>query len=309
MKRKAKIGYLIGSIILIATSGCASRMGAAPEPYLGVPAPQEVAIEEASDSASGVWAESQGRAELASEVTVERLVIRTADLDLIVPDTEEALEEIQSLAEELGGYVVSVNTYQYQQGVQGQVTIRVPAEAFDSVLDRISALATTVQRRTVGGQDVTAEYVDLESSLRHLRAVEEQLLEFLEDAEDTEAVLAVYEQLSYTQAEIERVTGQMQFLENQAALSTITVNLTPDALAQPLEVGGWNLPQTLRDAVQALLDVLEFSVKALIYLIVVLLPGLIIISLPLVGAFLLVRWLVRRSRARRKGARAETTPE
>ena len=307
MKRKARIGYLIGSIVLIAASGCGTRMGSAPAPYPAVSAPEEVVVEQAEDF--GEWTGSGGRDELASAVTVERLVIRTADLELIVPDTEAALDEIQSLAEELGGYVVSVNTYQYQQGVQGQVTIRVPAEDFDTALDRISALATTVQRQSVGGQDVTPEYVNLESSLRHLRAVEEQLLEFLEDAEDTEAVLAVYEHLSYTQAEIERVTGQIQYLENQAALSTITISLTPDALAQPLEAGGWNLPGTLRDAVQSLLDVLEFSVKALIYVIVLLLPALIIIALPLVGAFFLVRGLVRRSRARRKKPRAEAAPE
>jgi hypothetical protein len=296
MKRNLWIGILVGMLVLT-VSGCAIGRQALPlapefEPVMAT-APVEMPVEEARVMTLGAGADM---AAVASAATVERLVIHTADLDLIVPDTEQAIEQIQELAEELGGYVVSLNTYQYQEGLQGSVTLRIPAESFDTALARLKELATTVRRESVSGQDVTEEYVDLESRLRHLRAKEEQLLEFLDQAEDTEAVLAVYEQLSYTQQEIEQVTGRMQYLENQAALATITVNLTPDALAQPLEVGGWNLPGTIRNAVETLLDVLEFSVKAAIYLVIVILPTLLIIALPIVGLVLLIRWLVRRRR-------------
>ena len=152
---------------------------------------------------------------------------------------------------------------------------------------------------------MTADYVDLESSLRHLRAKEAQLLEFLDQAEDTEAVLAIYEHLAETQAQIEQVTGQMEYLENQAALSTIRVYLTPDALAQPLEVSGWNVPGTFRAAVESLLNVLQFTVEAAIYIVVVVLPTLAIIALPVVGFVLVIRWLVRRSRKRSQARKAE----
>lgn len=297
MRRSLWIGALMGVVALLA-GGCAVRQAAPPpapefELMATAPAPLEVPVEEA-----GVMPVSGGAdmAAVASAATTERMVIRTANLDLIVPDTEQAIEQIQDLAEELGGYVVSLNTYQYQEGLQGSVTLRIPAESFDEALSRLKELATTVRRETVSGQDVTEEYVDLESRLRHLRAKEEQLLEFLDQAEDTEAVLAVYEQLSATQEEIEQVTGRMKFLENQTALATITVDLTPDALAQPLEVGGWNLPGTVRNAVEALLDVLEFTVKAAIYLVIVILPTLLIIAAPIVGLVFLIRWLVRRRR-------------
>jgi hypothetical protein len=233
---------------------------------------------------------------VANAASTERMVVRTASLDLIVPDTDRALADIQSLARELGGYVVSMEAYQYQEGRQATVTFRVPADALDTALERLRAMATTVRRESVSGQDVTDEYVDLESRLRHLQAKEKQLLEFLDRAEDTEAVLAVYEQLSQTQAEIEQVKGRMQYLQNQAALATVTVSLTPDVMAQPLETGGWNLPATVRSAVEALLDVLEFFVKALIYIVIVVLPTLILLALPIVAIVLLVRWLVRRRR-------------
>ncbi|MGB9872758.1 MAG: DUF4349 domain-containing protein [Anaerolineae bacterium] len=290
---KRHLGFLIlAAVLTIAAGGCAVRPAAtpasAPPPLLPAPAPAE---EKAAYL--GVGADAAAVAHIA---TTERMVVRTASLDLIVPDTEKALADIQAMARELGGYVVSMEAYQYQEGRQATVTFRVPAETLDTALDRLRAMATTVRRESVSGQDVTDQYVDLQSRLRHLEAKEKQLLEFLDRAEDTEAVLAVYEQLSATQAEIEQVKGRMQYLENQAALATVTVSLTPDVMAQPLETGGWNLPATVRSAVEALLNVLEFFVKALIYIVIVVLPALILMALPIVGIFLLVRWLVRRRR-------------
>jgi hypothetical protein len=277
------------AVLAIAAGGCAVRPAATPvpaQPQAGVPLPAgEKAAYAGLDAAA-----------VANAASTERMVVRTASLDLIVPDTDRALADIQSLARELGGYVVSMEAYQYQEGRQATVTFRVPADALDTALERLRAMATTVRRESVSGQDVTDEYVDLESRLRHLQAKEKQLLEFLDRAEDTEAVLAVYEQLSQTQAEIEQVKGRMQYLQNQAALATVTVSLTPDVMAQPLETGGWNLPGTVRSAVEALLDVLEFFVKALIYIVIVVLPALILLALPIVAIVLLVRWLVRRRR-------------
>jgi hypothetical protein len=299
MKRHAWIGLLAGILVLMA-SGCAMQpMSATAEPAAAPPQEVAVAYEEAPGLPNlGGGADS---AAAATAATVEQMVIRTATLDLIVPDTEEALAQIQDLTEEMGGYVVSLNTYQFEKGVQAHATLRVPAEAFDAALEQLNALATTVREETVSSDEVTDEYVDLESRLRHLRAKEEQLLEFLAEAEDTEAVLAVYEQVSYTQQEIEQVTGRMQYLQNQAALATINVSLTPDALAQPLEVGGWNLPGTVRGAVEALLDLLEFFVKAVIVFVIVVLPALVLFAAPVVGLVFLIRWLVRRAK-RRKAA-------
>ncbi len=290
---KRPLWILIGmAALLVAAGGCAFRPAATPVPAQPAILPAPVEREAAY---SGGGADAVAAANIA---TTERMVVRTADLDLIVPDTEKAMDDIQAMARELGGYVVSVEAYQYQEGRQATVTFRVPAERLDAALDRLRAMATTVRRESVSGQDVTDQYVDLQSRLRHLEAKEKQLLEFLDRAEDTEAILAVYEHLSQTQAEIEQVKGRMQYLENQAALATVTVRLTPDALAQPLDTGGWNLPATVRSAVEALLNVLEFFVKALIYIVIVVLPVLILLALPVMGIFLLVRWLVRRGRRR-----------
>jgi hypothetical protein len=299
MKRSLWIGILSGALVLSVSACALTGRSALPAPQepASVPfgADEERVFELAAEAEPG--APSTGA---TGGATTERLIVRTADLELIVPDTDQAMQDIQNLTAELGGYVVSSSAYQYEQGVRASLTLRVPAESLDTALGRLRDLATTVRRESVSGQDVTDEYVDLESSLRHLRAVEEQLLEFLTEAEDTEAALAVYYELSRIQGEIEHAIGRMQYLQNQAALATITVSLTPDALAQPLEVGGWNLPGTVRTAVEALLGVLELFVKTLIYVMIVVLPGLVVFGLPVAGLVVLIRWMVRRARSRRR---------
>jgi len=166
---KKKLWVVIGiAVLVLLTSGCQSIAYREIPPAPGMTMPPQSELSGGADY-------SYSPEEPASATTVERMVIRTADLDLIVPDTEEAITAIEELASDLGGYVVSLNTYQYEQGVQGSITIRIPAESFNAALEQLKALATTVRSESVGGQDVTDEYVDLESRLRHLRAVEEQI--------------------------------------------------------------------------------------------------------------------------------------
>ena len=302
--RKRYLGLVVISVLALIVVGCSYR-AATPEPaidYGGYDAPAEeyAEYEKAVDvqSAPAPAAPSTGAANYAD---VERLIIRTASLDIVVVDTEAALEEIEAVVDELDGFIVESNMYQYQEGQRASVRLRVPAESLDAALDRFRGLATEVRSEQVSGQDVTEEYVDLQSSLRHLEATEKKLSEFLDEAEDTEAALAVYEQLQYIQADIERVKGRIQYLEESAAMSTVTLNITPDELAQPIQVGGWHPEGTLRDSFQTLVRALQFLVDALIVIVVLVIPILIVIAIPFTLLFFVVRAILRRRRARKTG--------
>jgi hypothetical protein len=227
----------------------------------------------------------------------ERLIVRSAELQLVVKDTEATLEQITTLVGELGGYVVTSQLNQYDEGARVNMTVRVPAEELDSTLAQFRDWALEVRRQNVTGEDVTEEYSDLQAQLRHLKATEAQLLTFLEEAEDTEATLAVYSELQQVQGEIERVKGRIQYLEGAAAMSSIYVELIPDALAQPISVAGWRPQGTLRQAVEALIRTLQFLVEALIWVLVYIAPvALVVLVLPLLALV----WRVRRQRRQRE---------
>jgi len=296
--RSVKMKLLYGvtaSLLALTVAAC----GAA----ASVP-PSEVAYELAESepqATEGMVEEAPGEptSRAADYATIERMIIRQASLSLVVPDTEAALDEISALVNEMDGYIVESNLNKYQEGLRASVTLRVPAERFDAVLQRIRDLATEVRHENVSGEDVTKDYVDLQSRLRYLEATEERLLEFLEAAEDTEAALAVYEDLREIQADIEQVKGQMQYLEQSAAMATIRLDITPDELAQPIQVGGWHPEGTLRNALQTLIRVLQFLVDAAIVIVVLVIPVLIVVAVPFVGLFFLVRAIVRKRRARK----------
>ncbi len=292
--RKKVVCVVIVSVLALFVTGCG--LAAAPEPQM---VEYEAPVEVGRETIEEDYAPSEPAPGAANYPAIEQIIIRNASLSLVVPDTNTALDEINDLVDELGGYVVESNTYQYQEGLHASVRLRVPAESLDVALERIRDLASEVRSENISGQDVTEEYVDLQSRLRYLESTEERLLEFLEEAEDTEAALAVYEQLQIIQADIEQVKGRIQYLEQSAALATISLDITPDELAQPIEVGGWHPEGTLRDAFQSLIRVLQFLVDAIIVIVVLVAPVLLVMAAPVVGLFFLVRSIVRRRRARK----------
>ncbi|RME90446.1 MAG: DUF4349 domain-containing protein, partial [Anaerolineae bacterium] len=167
--------------------------GAAPEMVeSGPPAPLPPAASEKASDVVGVPYD-------ASQPPVqERLVIKTAELAIVVSNPAVKMEEIQRMAEEMGGFVVSSNLYQtYLRGggtvPEGSITVRVPAEKLHDALAQIKSNVVDVRSESISGQDVTADYVDLQSRLRNLEAAEARLTEIMEQAEKTEDVLAVFE--------------------------------------------------------------------------------------------------------------------
>lgn len=232
----------------------------------------------------------------AAQVEVqEQLIIRTGRLDIVVEETEETMDDIVNLANDSGGWVVSTNLFGADGAKSGRVTIRVPVDQFDAIMNQIEGMALEVEASSTSGEDVTEEYVDRSARLQNLEATAERVRGFLDEARDVEDALAVNQELSRLESEIESLKGRLQYLEQSAAFSTIEVTLTPDELSQPLEVGGWRVGGVLRDAVEALITGLQGAATIAIWLVVVFLPLLLIVVLPIaLFIFLVRRWRRRR---------------
>jgi len=171
---------------------------------------------------------------------IQRLVIKTADLSLQVDSARDAEAALRTLVGQLGGYVVKVETSGTDENMTSHVVFRVPAERFDQALSGVQGLAKKVLSRTVGGDDVTEEFVDLESRLKNLEATRDRLQSFLDKAETVDDALKVNQSLSDLQGQIEQLKGRKQFLERSAALSTISVTLSPlPTIAPIVEDEGW----------------------------------------------------------------------
>jgi len=229
-----------------------------------------------------------------------RLVIKNADMAIVVKDPKASMAEITKLAGELGGFVVSSNLYQSYYGTnntevpEATITIRVPSDKLDEALASIKEDAVDVNYENTSGQDVTSEYVDLQSRLAAKEAAEEKLLEILDEAENAEDVLAIYLQVQNVQTEIEILKGQIKYYEESAALSAISVRLIAEAGTQPIEIGPWTPTGSAKDAIQDLIYFFQNFVEFLIRFVLYNLPALILIGIPLYLIFLGGRALYRR---------------
>jgi len=163
--------------------------------------------------------------EVGQTWATERMIVRTAEISLVVNDVAIALDQIAGLAENLGGYVVSSTRWEQEERLAGIITIRVPAEDFDYAMEVLRGLAVDIAREDTSARDVTEEYVDLSAELKNLEATEEQYLRLMEKAEAVEDMLAVQKELSRTRGAIEQTKGRMQYLEQTSATSLIIVNL------------------------------------------------------------------------------------
>ncbi len=234
--------------------------------------------------------------------SVDRLVIKNANLSMSVEDPQKSMDNISKMAESMGGYVVSAEMYQQtlDNGTkvpQVNITIRVPAERLAEALATIKAETTQpVISENETSQDVTADYTDLDSRLRNLEAAEKQLQNILDQATKTQDVLDVFNQLTQVREQIEVIKGQMKYYSESAALSAVSVELMANAAVQPLTIGGWQPVGVARQALQALINTLRVLANIAIWLVIVVIPVLAIIVLP---PFFVIRYFVRR-RARRK---------
>jgi hypothetical protein len=230
----------------------------------------------------------------------ERLVIKNADLAIVVKDPETRMKQIAALAVEMGGYVVSSNLYQSYYGPnsievpEATVAIRVPSERLDEALERIKEGAVDIDHENVSGQDVTSQYVDLQSQLKAKQAAEKKLLEILDEAQRAEDVLAIYLQVQSVQTEIEVLKGQIKYYEESAALSSISVRLIAEESSQPITVGPWTPGGAVKEAIEDLIRFVQNFVDFLIYFVLSILPALILIGIPLYLVYLVGRAIYRR---------------
>jgi len=308
MMKKRHFSILFITIILIITSilagACSAQRSPAYETDSGGEAAPVGAVEKEGASQAR---SSQG---IAPEQAIERVVIKNAELSVVVDDPSQSMDVVTQMADELGGYVVSANLFQNQldnqvKVTQASVTIRVPAERLNEAISAIMALTDQAPlRKNIESQDVTNEYVDLQSRLRNLENTEEQLTEIMDNANKTEDVLSVYNRLVEIREEIELVKGQIQFFEQSAALSSISVDLVPNEAVQPLSIGGWEPAGVAKNAVQALINVMTFLVDMLIWIGIVALPVLLVIFLIFILPIILV---VRLWRRRNRGKLVESS--
>ncbi len=259
-------------------------------------APMEAGMDKAAQANSASGVEASG---------IERIVLKNAQISVVVTDVEGRMKNIQVMAQQMGGFVVSSNLYQSyasnnENVPEAQVVIRVPAEKLDDALEQIKKDVVEVKNETSSGEDVTAQYVDLKSRLKNLEAAEAQLEDIMKSATATEDVVNIFNQLTAYREQIEVVKGQINYYDEAAALSSITVTILAEEKEKPIEIGGWKPSGVAKDAIQDLIYFFQGFVNFLIRFVIYTLPVWIMIGFPLYLIFIGGRAIFRKTRGAKK---------
>jgi len=242
---------------------------------------------------------------------VERLIIKNAELDMTVEDTTVAVDRVTGIAVEYRGYLVASRSWYTENRKEATVSIGVPVEEFENALRRLRGLAIRVDKETASGEDVTDQYVDLNSRVKNLEATADRIRGFLSAAQTITEALTVNQELSKIEEQIETLKGRVNYLADRSAYSTITVQLheviptptptvTPTPTATPTPAA-WDPGRTFGSAKGVLGDILQRLGDAAIWAGTVCLP----FALPLA----LIGWFVyRRSRQHRPAKSGDQTP-
>lgn len=154
-----------------------------------------------------------------------RKLIYKANLTMQVDDYAKTQTQIRDLVQLSGGYILQFSEAQSQYEQGGNFTIKVPAAGFTSFIDGLEQMKPVKLQRSIQGQDVSEEYVDLMSRLKAKQTVEARLLDFMDKATASKDLLAFSDQLAKVQEEIEQIKGRMRYLDQNVAYSTIDLRV------------------------------------------------------------------------------------
>lgn len=304
--------FVVAMLLVSACAPAAAPSAAPPQIAQEAAAPAQPAAPPQEAPAAGSAADKSASASLpastnpqASPYQQNRMIIKNGEMALLVSNTDRAIDQATSVAVDSGGYIVSSKTWLQDGYKYAALTMGIPSDQFEVAQRRLRGLALEVQNDVASGQDVSQEYVDLQSRLTNLEATAARIREFLSKATKVADALEINRQLSEVEGQIEEVKGRMQYLKDRSAFSTIALTLnpqvpTPTPYPTPTPVA-WQPGKTIEAAGDTLGGLLRGLVDAVLWFGIVLLP----FAIPVLAIIALVVYFRRRGK---KAAASKVQP-
>lgn len=260
-----------------------------PAPEIGIPPPPEMDDLPPPPGSSGRIVTIQETSQLDDAA---RMLTHRGNVRLEVEELQEAMRAADEIVQGVEGYFAGTDMSEGQEGSRtARLALRVPAESFDRTLDELGQLGRVINVSR-HANDVTRQYIDLETRLAVQEEMVERLRALLGRSGELSDLLAVERELGRATADLESMKGEIRYLERSVDLSDVQV-----MLVEPGAVVRAGIFRPVTEAFREAFGVLAGSVAQLIYALAFLLPWLVV-------AALLWRPIRGRWRAARKSASA-----
>ncbi len=229
---------------------------------------EDMSVAEKSMEAEGVpGLVMDGLDSVATLPALSNRIIKAGSISLKVKKGRffQTFDKVIAAAQTYGGHVSASNSSSGSgEAVSGTISIRIPSKNFEKALSKLRRLGE-VTAIDINALDVSTEFVDLKSRLRHWRAQERVLLGLMEKANTITESITIHQQLSQIQLEIEQISGRLEYLKDQTSFSTLSVSIhEPGATVAPVDP--WGLQETVTIAIMAFTNTLRGLIVLLGYL-------------------------------------------
>ena len=191
----------------------------------------EMDPEEAAPEESG--------AQLDEKAASGRKLIKNVNMSVETEDYTQLVTDIQEQVAALGGYIEQFESYNENSigGRSANLTLRIPADQLDSFVTRVDEVSNVISRQE-SVEDVTLQYVDLESHRKMLRQEQERLLSLMEQAETIEDIITLESRLTEVRYQLESMEAQLRSMDNQVNYSTVYLYINEVTRLTPQEEKG-----------------------------------------------------------------------
>lgn len=205
-----KIFYLsLLTIIFVACHGKSEEYGMMRE------AQTEVASAEYDETDANVGSD---------DISIEQKIIKSGNITVQTTDADKTKSLIYKYAKRFDGWIVSENSSTYDGQTHYSLSVRIPAQYFDQMLDSIAKSGKHIDEKYISANDVTEEYIDIEARLKTKKELEARYLDLLKKATKVEEILSIEKEIGVLRADIESIEGRLRYLNNSVKYSTLQIN-------------------------------------------------------------------------------------
>ena len=216
-----------------------------------------------------------------------RLVIQNADMSLQVKNVRSTVEEILNQVKAVGGFMINSTLSSAEDAPNANLTVRVPSARFPQVLNFLRKNSIKVVYENLFGEDVTDQYEDINAKLATLNKTKVRIEALFDQAVEVSDLLRLQQEIINIESQIDSYKGRQNYLEKNAQLAKITINLSTDEFSLPYAPSEtWRPEVIFKTAVRSLVGLLRNLATAVIWLTVY--------SIVIIPVVLILRYLLRK---------------
>ena len=153
----------------------------------------------------------------------DRKLIKEGTIRFETTNAEKTRNDIAKIVSNYSAYIAKDDFYTQGNRTEYNISIRVPADKFESLITQIETNTRKLDSKSVNVADVTSEFIDYEARIKTKKELENRYKELLKQAVKVDEILNIEKEIGILRADIESIEGQLKYLNDKVKYSTFTV--------------------------------------------------------------------------------------